>query len=623
MPSTATANTKILWNDAYLRAFTKELLNPACEHQFWQINSADDEVEDFKNTHIRKMLMKFYPALGVANLVLGNDETGLPSSTLVFVRGNRVMELDIETLRTITYKIFNMLGNLGDELRGQLHNHRSKVFDKQAVRTIPDLYEKTPFVDTADAAYRFFQNGWIKITKEGVSPLLSYEDVPENKIIWNSSVIARDYDEPSSIELKQPDTHFRDFVTNLAKDNDGEVDDDALKRLELSIGYLCHRHHIQSERKYVLLVDKFYEGAPKGQSNGGNGKSLLINTLGKVMNLTELDGRAFKKSDKNDMAAFAQVTPATEICHIDDAVKGFPADLLFTRTTGDFHVRRLYKNPFSIPAKSAPKIAVTSNFPLEGEGNSYRRREFIIEVGNFYRVLFENYDETPYDIHGHKHIGSNEWNKVDWIEFYRYIFECISKYITNGLPVGGESDYYKRAKAIALVGSEELVDYLLFKLNEYCEHSKEVFAEVFYKEVRIAFPEQTEDVYNATLWNWLGAVGKAFKMYPNKHKNGSLDKQRLTDERWHRWIAEGMANWKDKNNHSPEKGEGRVSVFKVSTWKKPETMFSAPDFATPDVVEPETPINKNRIKKNTSKTDVVDTPFNIETFATEAPEVKG
>ena len=616
--------TKLLWDENYLRSFTQELLTTNISNQFWDIETSPDgeeEVCDFKAKNYRKMLMKFYPSLGVWNLVMGNGDDGLPTTTLVFLRDNRVQELDVDTLRTITYKIFSYMGELGDELRANLYNTKTNpIFNKEAVRTIPDLEDKTPFADNALSAYRFFKNGWVEITSNGVSSLRSYDDVPEDFIIWNSSVIARNFcvqdtkevlenkiiklnaeaihpvtgDTVTSknervalfTELKQqidafdgkaPETHYEDFVTNLAKDDEGDVDATSLERLKLGIGYLCHRHHVSSNRRWMLLVDKFWDGISTGSSNGGNGKSLLINSLGAVMNLTNLDGKSFVKG-RSDAAAFAPVTAASEIVHFDDASDKFDTERLFPLTTGDFHIRRLYKNPFSIPAKSAPKIAISSNHPLQGSGNSYVRRQFLVEIGNHYRLQDENYGLTPYEIHGYKHLVSDEWNETDWSEYYRFVFKCISLYLSKGgLPKGGESEFYIRAKLLASIQSEEILDFLIDKLEEYGEHGNEVFAEVFYNEVRCAFPLETADISNTVIWHWLGEVGKAVKKYPNKNKNGSLDKQRLTDERLARWFAEGMSGWSNKNGKVLELND-KVQVFKVSTMRNPETMVSAPNF---------------------------------------------
>ena len=39
---------------------------------------------------------------------------------------------------------------------------------------------------------------------------------------------------------------------------------------------------------------------------------------------------------------------------------------------------------------------------------------------------------TPNQYHGNKHIASNdEWEVEDWVEYYRFIFECIQLYLTQ------------------------------------------------------------------------------------------------------------------------------------------------------------------------------------------------
>ena len=76
------------------------------------------------------------------------------------------------------------------------------------------------------------------------------------------------------------------------------------------------------------------------KANGGNGKSILINSLKNVMNVEPLNGKDFKKG-RSDTFAFANVTPATEIAFFDDADDTFDTKRLFSRTTGDFHIRRM------------------------------------------------------------------------------------------------------------------------------------------------------------------------------------------------------------------------------------------------------------------------------------------
>ena len=105
--------TSILWDNKFLDDFAEELRRTP-SIQFWECDT-DGNVMDFKPEHYKKMLNKFYPALGVANLQLGQSDKGTPTSTLVFVRGNRVEQIDPQTLKQITFRIFNLEATLLDK----------------------------------------------------------------------------------------------------------------------------------------------------------------------------------------------------------------------------------------------------------------------------------------------------------------------------------------------------------------------------------------------------------------------------------------------------------------------------------------------------------------------------
>ena len=571
MPGT-TNTYSVLWNDDYLKSFASKLKLPECSCVFWEVDG-NGELIDFKKKNIRKIVTKFFPALGVHKLVLGNDGNHVPTQRLVFIRDNRCHEITTDVLRVITNKVFSYLGDIGDEIKAQFHGS-TNPFSDDSISIIPDLYDMKSLTDTRDSAFRFFKNGWIEITKDAVSDIHSYDELKDDEFIWNSSVIPRDYEVLNNEDVP---THFKDFVANLARDEEGVVDENALERLELAIGYLCHRHHKPAERKYVLLVDKFSDGLAN-KSNGGSGKSLLVSALGKLMNLVELDGRTFGKGNRDsvDGKAFAPVTAASEIVHIDDAVKSFPSEILFTRVTGNFHIRRNYQDSFSIPADKAPKIVVTSNFPMEGDGHSYKRREFIVEVSNFYRLRSEYCHQTPFHIHGNKNIaadGVEGWDALDWSEFYKYVFSCISKYISKGLPAsGGESAAYKRAKLVDTIGSVEVLDYLLQRLDEYCEHGEDVFMEEFYRDVMTAFPIEFPHL-KPNLFHYLVAAGNLAGKHPNQFKGSTPQQQRLTPQRYQKWCDAGLKDWKDKNGNVKQLDD-RVYTFAVTSLANKATLFS-------------------------------------------------
>ena len=79
--------SKCLWNKSFLEEFA-QTLHHTPSIQFWELD-ADAKVMDFTAEHYKKMLNSFFPALGVFNLQLGENEKGAPTSTLVMVQRNR------------------------------------------------------------------------------------------------------------------------------------------------------------------------------------------------------------------------------------------------------------------------------------------------------------------------------------------------------------------------------------------------------------------------------------------------------------------------------------------------------------------------------------------------------
>ena len=661
--------TSILWDSQFLKDFSQELLHNTTI-QFWD-EDINGDVDDFKSSHYKRMLNKFFPAMGVKNLQLGTTDKGRPTSTLVFTRGNRVEQIDPLTLKQVCFKLFNFMGIKGEQIRNNFYKER--VFNKDELSLIPDLEGKKVFKDNALSAYRFFQNGFVEITSNGVSPIKPYTDIPDDYVIWNSSVIPKNYEDTitkevleeklsniiangihpetgdliyqknervelyqefkkkvDSFEGKNPDTHFKDFVENLSRDEEGDVDEELLKRLEIAIGYLCHRYTSSNKRQYVLLVDRFYDGLTTDVANGGNGKSLLINTLGTLMNLTILNGKEIKKNASS--FKLAEVTTATEIVHFDDAHQKFDADRLNPLVTGNFHIERKYENPFSIPAQDAPKIAITSNHPIEGKGNTYKRRQFICEVGHFYRLQDEEFGLTPRELHGMKDFplpSGNlntegepfSWDKDDWNEFYRYVFRCIQRYLTEGLPSGGESHYYNRAKIVQEIGDEEITQYLIDKIQSL-EIGREYFNEEIYKDLQDTFPDQLENVSTMSMYGWLCSIGKLCKLYVNRHRGGRQDNQRLNEERWERYVSVGLEGWINKDGRQRKNPKGipsgeqdRVGVFKISSMKDITSMVSKPDFSsnTEDKVTTDEPKKGRRIPKKKVVKDK--SPVNLEDFS--------
>ena len=185
-----------------------------------------------------------------------------------------------------------------------------------------------------------------------------------------------------------------------------------------------------------------------------------------------------------------------------------------------------------------------------------------VEVSSFYRGLLEKDGSTPADVHGGMELCSADWSGGDWSEFYQFIFECIQVYLKQGLPkFNEESDLHKRVNLIRRCGRKDLLDTLLEVLQEAAESGKEVFCEQFYGLIRERVPgaRQTDSVLLGLLKEIAEENGYLF----NPHKDGQVDKQRLSDDRWNRWVALGLDHCTNRSGKIYKKDD-RVTIFRIS-----------------------------------------------------------
>jgi len=71
----------------------------------------------------------------------------------------------------------------------------------------------------------------------------------------------------------------------------------------------------------------------------------------------------------------------------------------------------------TIPQDLTSKIYLTTNNAINGEGNSYERRQLLIAFSDFY-----NKDYVPVDDYGVEFF--DEWESDQWSLFYNFAAEC-------------------------------------------------------------------------------------------------------------------------------------------------------------------------------------------------------
>ncbi len=524
--------------------------------RFWD----EDEVgypQELEKENITRYLNNFLPAVGIFNLP-DQDSKGIPKLSLVFFYEGRVERIDTQQFETVVQKVLSEAGY--STVKELMHFKKNQFFGKGVLNSIPCLEGRTLLRDNKDSSFRFFANGYVEITSDKVTEPLPYSSLSDDCYIWNDLVTPRHY-RPSEFEIRSGDRHFRDYVANLSRDPEGEFNDQAFERLQIAIGYLCHRDNRASERRCVILIDRLDDENLIGQSNGGTGKSILVVGLCKVLNAFEIDGKAFKQNSV-DKFAFGGMTEAHELVNIEDTAENFDFDRIYTQITSNFQVRSMRQNPISIPAGRAPKIVISTNRPIGDSDFSTRRRQFVVEVSPYYREQAQKYGKTPKDLHGGIELCEDEWRDHDWNEFYQFIFECIQVYLRKGLPKHNEeSKNYKRSQFIARCGSPDALDAIERILEQVCASGDEWFVDQFYGEIRRTVPSCK--LTDAILLGLLKEIAEAQGYLFNPQKNGNKDSQRLNGDRWSRWVALGLDQSTKKTGGKYQKDD-RVTVFRIT-----------------------------------------------------------
>ena len=261
--------------------------------------------------------------------------------------------------------------------------------------------------DTKDTSYLYYKNCAVQVTKDGVKPI-DYIDL--GGYVWNDHVIDRNF-----IMCNVTDAcNYKKFIRNICGDDDGRV-----QAMESNIGFLMHGYKNLSFCPAVILNDEVISDNPEG----GTGKGLFMNALGKMKKVVTIDGKSFTFERS---FAYQLVSADTQILVFDDVKKYFEFERLFSVVTEGLTLEKKNKDAIKIPFSKSPKIAITTNYAIKGSGNSFARRKSELELHQYYSKSF-----TPLDEFGKLMFG--DWNDDDWCEFDNYMIGCLSNYLHTGI----------------------------------------------------------------------------------------------------------------------------------------------------------------------------------------------
>jgi len=180
-------------------------------------------------------------------------------------------------------------------------------------------------------------------------------------------------------------------------------------------GYKLRSYRDQSQMRAVICMDGLESQV--GKSQGGSGKSIYAMATQYCQPLFTVDG---KTADlKSDKFVYHGVDERTREIVIDDVGVNFPFELLFSQITNFIRVKPFQGAPITLPA---PNFTITTNHSINGEGNSFKRRQYLLAFSNFY-----NEHRTP--VHHFGHQLFQDWDAEQWNLYFNLMASCIQIYM--------------------------------------------------------------------------------------------------------------------------------------------------------------------------------------------------
>jgi len=206
----------------------------------------------------------------------------------------------------------------------------------------------------------------------------------------------------------------------------------------LAAGYVMHDFLNYSCMKAIVCMDGAESAV--GQSQGGTGKSIWGKQFQHMVPMSIIDGK--KKNLEDDNHLYENVDERTKVILYDDVRVNFNFEFLFSQITTGLTVNPKGEKRYEI---LPPKFIIATNHALNGDGNSFDRRQYTITFSDYF-----NGHRTVGDEFGHQLF--HEWDYDQWNFFYNWMAQCVQLYLKHGLVDASNDGMIKRRKLRQEVG---------------------------------------------------------------------------------------------------------------------------------------------------------------------------
>lgn len=351
-------------------------------------------------------------------------------------------------------KIIGFLFKYLDEFTFTSQEQKEIVHDKlsrQSAYIKTNLYswlnatELSFIKDTPKESYFFFKNCVVKVTADQITTH-SYKDFEGN--VWKDHIIDKEFtlDLPRCPEELKG--QFHEFLYYISPSGG-----DLISLLSI-IGYSLHRYKDPAKAKCIIFYDS---NANTENPDGRTGKTLLTKSFEKVRKVIQEDG---KMIDPKSKFAFSRVNVDTNLIVFDDVPKNLNFMRFFSVITGDLITEEKFEKRFSIPSSDSPKIILTSNYIVYGEGFSHTDRRIEFFISDFFSP-----ENQPQELFKKRFF--EEWDDTDFNEFFNTMLLSVKLYLEKGIVLPRKDRYFYLLYNSSPIGFLELCEETLKPEEKY------------------------------------------------------------------------------------------------------------------------------------------------------------
>lgn len=271
-----------------------------------------------------------------------------------------------------------------------------------SITRLPELDPSQIVKDTPNAAYKFYNNGYLFITAQTYS-FHTYDTL--TGFVWSDNILPRQYNAGNEggrylefIKLAMP---YADQSLHIRK----------------VIGYLAHQFKDETTGYIIVLTEQ----CPDPKQGGGSGKNIFSTLFSLTTTYKSIPGSQVKYDEK-----FMQAWGGERIFAVSDVPKRFDFVFLKELTTGTGILKKLYKDEIAVPVEDMPKFIIQTNYSYETADGGIKRRIMPIEFTDFFTR------SGGVDVHFGVHFPKG-WDLSDWIGYDNFIAGCIQDWLAGGL----------------------------------------------------------------------------------------------------------------------------------------------------------------------------------------------